>query len=339
MTKALITGASGFIGSHLASALRQRQEDVSCLVRGTSRIDRLQPLGVNIVRGDVLDIDSLRAAIKGQQVVYHVAGCIVALGKDKYYQVNAQGARNVAQVCSEQDNPPVLVLVSSQAAAGPAVRGRPRVEQDRLRPVSHYGRSKRLGELQAQSFADRVPISVVRPPIVFGEADPQSAAMFRPIKRFGIHLVPGLARNRFSIVHADDLVHLLLLAAERGQRMIPLGESPSAASQGIYFAGCEKYPVYSELGQMIGDAVGRKRVFMLLAAWPLMIGVAAGAEVAGRALKRPLFFNLDKFREASAGAWMCSIDKAKEELGYRTLAPLPMRVRQTAEWYIKEGWI
>jgi nucleoside-diphosphate-sugar epimerase len=339
MAKALITGASGFIGSHLANALKQLGDEVTCLVRGASRVDRLQPLGVRLAVGDVLDVESLRAAVCGQEVVYHVAGCVCAIGKSKYYQVNGQGTHNVAQACAEQASPPVLVLVSSQAAAGPGIHGRPRTEQDRPVPVSVYGRSKRQGELAAESFADRVPISVVRPPIVFGQSDPQGLAMFRSVARFGIHLVPGLARSRFSIVHADDLVHLLILAAERGQRILPPGQIGLAASQGYYFAGCEQCPIYSDLGQMIGDAVGRRRVFMLLAAWPLMCAVAAGAEVAGRVIRRPLFFNIDKFREASAGSWICSTDKARDELGYEVLAPLPQRVRQTADWYRKEGWL
>jgi len=339
MAKVLVTGASGFIGSHLATALVARGDEVTCLVRRSSQVEHLRALKVCLAYGDVTDPDSLPSAIAGKQVVYHVAGCTKALRRAQLYEVNAQGAYNVARVCAEQATPPVQVLGSSLAAAGPALRGRPRTEADRPIQVSQYGRSKRAGERAAEAFADRVPTTIVRPPIVFGEADRDGLELFRPIARFAVHLVPGLARNRFSLVHADDLVNLLILAAQRGQRLPPKGHERSAGPRGYYFAACEQDPAYADLGRMIGAALGRRRVLVLLAATPVMWAAAAGTEVMARILRRPFILNFDKVREAAAGSWVCSAQKAIDELGYCVGAPLGERLRQTAAWYRQKKWL
>ena len=142
-----------------------------------------------LLYGDVTDRESLDGAVAGQEIVYHVAGCTQALAPRHFYRVNQHGVANVARVCAGQTTPPVLVSVSSLAAAGPAADGRPKTEADRAAPVSHYGHSKRAGERAAEAFAHRVPITIVRPPIVLGQSDRMGLPLFRSIARFGVHMV------------------------------------------------------------------------------------------------------------------------------------------------------
>ena len=274
----------------------------------------------------------------GQQVVYHLAGRTLALKDRQFYEVNRRGVAHVARACAGQETPPVLVYVSSLAAAGPAVDGRPRVESDPPAPVSHYGRSKRSGEHAAESFAQRVPITVVRPPMVLGEGDHLGLPLFRSAIRFGIHLAPGLKPQRFSLIHADDLAHLLILAAERGKRLPPLGQRGEVAAQGYYFAACEQDPTYADLGRLVAESVGRC-VLVIPTAMPVIRTVAVVAEAISQMRHQPLQMNLDKAREIAAGSWLCSAQAAKEQLGFEVAAPLVERLRQTADWYRKEGWL
>ena len=264
----------------------------------------------------------------GQEIVYHLAGCTQALDPRHFYRVNQRGVANVAQACAGQTTPPVLVSVSSLAAAGPATDGRPKTEADRAAPVSHYGHSKRAGERAAEAFADRVPITIVRPPIVLGEADRMGLPLFRSIARFGVHMVPGL---RPPALLADPRRRPGAIA-DPGRRARPASAAARArpeshGPQGYYFAACEEDPTYADLGRMVGEALGRRLVVVIPTATPLVWMVAVAGEAISRIRHDPLFMNLDKAREITAGNWLCSARAAAEQLGFAVGAPLIERLR------------
>ncbi len=336
MSRVLVTGASGFIGWHLTSLLVERGHEVTCLVRKTSVTDRLLALGVRLLQGDVTDCDSLPPAIAQSEVVYHLAGRTMASGAGQFHRVNEQGVANVVRACAQRTTPPVTVIVSSLAAAGPAIDGRLRTETDRPTPVSQYGRSKRAGELAAENWADRVPMTVVRPPIVFGETDRATFEMFRMISRFRLHVVPGWGRSRFSLIHAADLAQLLVLAAERGDR-IPSGENGD--STGYYFAACEEHPPYARLGRMMAEALGRRRMLIMPTIPSTIWSIAAVNQFLSTVYAQASALRLDKAREVRAGSWLCSPGRAVDQLGFSVAAPLADRLRQTAQWYRHEGWL
>ncbi|MBN2577748.1 MAG: NAD-dependent epimerase/dehydratase family protein [Pirellulales bacterium] len=339
MAKVLVTGASGFIGSHLVAALTARGDEVACLVRKSSRLAPLRRYNPQFIHGDVTDRESLSAAVAGKQIVYHLAGCTQALNPRQFYRVNRWGVANVAQACAGRTTPPVLVSVSSLAAAGPSPDGQPKTEADRPVPVSHYGHSKRAGERVAEAFADRVPITIVRPPIVLGEYDRMGFPLFHYIARFGVHLAPGLSRPRFSLIHADDLAELLILAAERGRRLPAGGGNNPRGPEGYYFAACEVSPLYSDLGRMVSKALGRRWVMVIPTTAPVVWTVAMAGELVSRVRHNPLFMNVDKAREITAGSWLCSARAAAEQLNFAVAVPLFDRLRQTAEWYRREKWL
>src|SRR5271166_310246 len=185
MAKILVTGASGFIGFHLTRALLEQGHEISCLVRTSSKLDRLAGQPIRRADGDVTDAESLRRVMSGYDAVYHLAGLVKAVHVQQLYQVNCQGVANVARACAAQTTPPTLLVVSSLAAMGPSSPQRPRLESDPPTPVSHYGRSKLAGEQAARRWAKEVPITILRPAVVFGEADWATYEFFRPIARFG----------------------------------------------------------------------------------------------------------------------------------------------------------
>ncbi|MBL8828971.1 MAG: NAD(P)-dependent oxidoreductase, partial [Planctomycetaceae bacterium] len=251
--RVLITGASGFIGGRLTEWLTSHDIEVTGLVRSRSACHRLQSPQIKLCQGDVTDAESLRAAVANVDVVFHLAGVIKALDYEGYRRVNEDGVKHVLAACAARETPPTVVVVSSIAAAGPAVSNeQPKLESDPCAPVSRYGRSKRAGELIAEQWADRLPISVVRPAIVFGEHDPAMLPLFWPIRRFGLHIVPGLENRRLSMLHVDELVPLMIAAAQRGQRLASPGSAESAAAQGYYFAAVDEAPTMRELGRLIG---------------------------------------------------------------------------------------
>jgi nucleoside-diphosphate-sugar epimerase len=333
----LVTGASGFIGQHLVRRLIERGDRVSCLVRATSRIDEPRSARAHLITGEVTGGGDIRSALAASQanVVFHLAGLLKTLRTEDFLRVNAGGVEAVAAACADRADPPVLVVVSSLSAAGPGAVERPRVEGDSPAPVSAYGRSKLAGEQAAARYAARLPISVVRPPIVFGQGDRGVLEMFRPIAHSGLHVVPGWEERRVSMIHVADLVALLLLAAEKGERMHPGG----VPGQGVYFVAAEHDPSYAELGQAMARALGKKRATVLHIPGPLVRLAGLCGDSLGRVRQRPGWVNSDKMAEAMAGSWTCSSAKARTQLGWSPAATLAERLRETAQWYRQAGWL
>jgi len=333
----LITGASGFIGRHLVHRLIERGFRVSCLVRVTSDTDELRAAGAQLVIGDVTDRAAMGRVLAASQarIVFHLAGLLKALRTDDFLRVNAGGVESVAAACADCAEPPVLVVVSSLAAAGPCAVDRPGVESDPPTPVSAYGRSKLAAERTAIQYAERVPITIVRPPIVFGAGDRAVLEMFRSIARWGLHIVPGRSQQRFSLIHVADLVEGLLLAAEKGERLPPNG-SPG---QGVYCMATEDHPTYAQLGEAIATALGNKRVTVVRLPGPLIRWVGLCGDAMTWIRRRPVWINSDKMTEALAGSWMCSSAKARADLGWHPAATLADRLRETAQGYRQAGWL
>ncbi len=344
--RVLITGATGFVGGRLAAALAARGDQLTCLVRPGSSVGALTALGARCLHyKDVTDLQAVRQAVAGQEVVFHVAGRVTAVHVSQYYQVNVEGTRCLAQACAEQANPPVLVVVSSLAAAGPAINGRPRTETDPPRPVSHYGRSKLAAELGAAAYGDRVPITVVRPCIVFGQGDRAMLDVFRSIAWYRMHLLPGFTRNRYSLIHVTDLVELLIQAACRGERIptevaeaVGRGET-TTLGRGCYFAAHPQQLTYRELGEMVAQAAGVHSMLHILVPIPIVWLIAGAGTLASKWSGSPLYLNWDKAREIAAGSWTCSPQKAMDELGFRATASLLERLTETVHWYRKQNWL
>ena len=338
MTHALVTGASGFIGYHLVKRLSAAGYDVSCFVRKPARCHRLSPFQPRLIAGDILDRDAVRRAMQGVNVVFHLAGATKGLSGRQLRQTNEEGTRNVAICCAELNPCPTLIFVSSLAAAGPARSNAPLTEDDEPAPVSIYGRSKRAGELAAMAVSSQVPTTIVRPPIVLGEGDRDGLALFEGIWKWGVHLVPGLGDYRVSVVHAEDLASALLLLADKGRRIAAQNHVDSDG-RGIYFVAADETPTYAELGRMVGRALGRSRVAVIRNPKAAVWSIAALNELMSQVLRRPHILNLDKAREATAGAWICSSETLRRETGFEPAKPLEKRLEQTARWYLDEGWL
>lgn len=340
MKTVLVTGASGFIGRHLVAALVERGCHVRCLVRRSSCVRPLTRVGAELWRGDVTDSESLGPAVAGVDVVFHSAGLTRALRVAELMRVNGQGTWNVAQACAAQPRPPVLVYVSSLAAAGPAPTSGCRQESDPPTPVSNYGRSKRAGEVAAERWADRVPTTVVRPGIVFGPANREMLDIFRMIRIAGLHVSATFSPPPLSLIYVDDLVQVLLLAAEKGTRLTGrLPEKGRGRPPGYYFACDTQYPTYTELGRWIARALGRRHVCLLSFVGPFPWLMALGSDLVMRCRGVPHVLNLDKMREGVVASWASSPAAVREDLGFTPALNLRERIQETVDWYRAHRWL
>ncbi|MAT71962.1 MAG: hypothetical protein CMJ58_20860 [Planctomycetaceae bacterium] len=337
MPTCLITGASGFVGANLARRLQSEGWEVQALVRPTSQVESLEQLGVKLVVGSLQDCESLESAVRNVDVVFHLAGRTKALRADEFVRDNAAGARNVAAACASCQPPPVLVVTSSLAAAGPGTFKQPRRESDPPAPVSHYGHSKLAGERHLAEFADRVPTTILRPPIVFGPADQASLQMFRGMKWLPVHPTPGFRRWPVSVVYVDDLCDALAAAAVRGERLPAPGvEAPDGT--GIYHVAAERNLTYGEFGTLAGAAAGWVVAPLPLPKLAFWV-VGGGMELLGRLRGRAGLVNFDKARESCAAGWVADDAKIRQQLDYRPSATIEKQLADTVAWYRARKWL
>ena len=327
--RVLVTGATGFIGRHLVAELCERGHDVIALARKTSNTSVL-PEGVDLMIGDMTRADTLAEPAAAADAVVHLAALLRAPWRDDFVSANAGGIENIARACAESPTPPVLVIVSSLAAGGPVELGATRDESMPAVPVSRYGRAKLAGERAARVFADRVPMTIVRPPIVFGEYDHNSLPLFRGAAR-GLVVAPVRGPAPVSVVHGRDLAAGLVLALEDGERA-----TVTESAEGLYYAPGAAPLDFLDFSRAVGQATGRSVVGLRLPKAVTWLAAAA-TEGLGRLTRSPKFLSLDKFREATGGSWACSGDKLRG-LGFEP-APLEQRLQQTADWYRDAGLI
>ena len=353
MYRALVTGATGFIGRHLVARLVELGWEVRCLTRPSSPTESLRELPVQFCSAVLESGEGLAAAVDGCDYVFHLAGITATADLAEMYRVNAAGTWHLAAACARQPEPPALIYVSSLAAAGTSPARRWRGEAERARPISEYGRSKRGGEVAVSAWADRVPTSIVRPGIVFGEYNREFFPVFDSVIRWSIHGVPAYAPKRVALIHQQDLCDLLMLVAQQGQRLLPaaarcdeplprragLAELAAPAGCGVYFAADPVCPAYAELGRLIAGAVDRRRPLTLHVPEPFLWTAAAVNQLRmkWRGIAQP--FNLDKVREATAGHWVCTPSTAHQDLGFQPRASLQERFADTIRWYRQQGWL
>lgn len=336
MQTVFVTGASGFIGTHLVRELVSRGLRCKCLVRATSNTSELPTDEVELIRGSIEDPDSYRDALEGCDTVLHLAGRVSATNEAQFLQVNADACAKLADACLETRQPPRFIFVSSIAAAGPPPQGTDvREETQPANPISHYGRSKRKGELLLAERADKMPITIVRPGIVYGPCDKNLFEIVRTIHRLRLHFVVGFRTPPLSFIYVDDLIQLIFAAVARGETL----RTDPNCSEGIYFASDDsEFPTYRELGQRLAKSLDRS-----VLVWPLLPAVAKGvgfaAQTVNGLLRRSSLLTVDKVREATVTSWATSSQKAQQQLGFTPTKSLDENLRQTSQWYADNGWV
>src|ERR1700722_12501724 len=181
--KVLVTGASGFLGSHVADQLTRGGHDVRALVRKSSKRDFLERLDrIEFAYGSVEDAAKVADAVKGVDAIIHSAGLVKARSPEEFHRTNVDGTRNLIEAAKV--HAPKLrrfVLVSSLAAAGPSLDGVP-LDRDGAGPVTHYGRSKLEAERVVLAAKDSLPVTILRPGAIYGPRDQEILVFFKSVK-------------------------------------------------------------------------------------------------------------------------------------------------------------
>jgi nucleoside-diphosphate-sugar epimerase len=320
----LVTGATGFVGRHVAPAFHDAGFRVRALTRSAARAQHLGDLGFELVTGRLEDGSLLDEACAGVDVVVHLAALTHARGEDEYHRVNVTGTQRLLEAALQQ-RVGRFVFLSSLAAAGPCIDGRGVSAADQPRPLTAYGRSKLAAEQVCMNAADRIRMVILRAPAVYGPWDTDLFHFFR-IAKYGFIPVPTGPERRLQMVHAADLAAALVRGVV------------APAARGVYHIAEPRSYSWEAVGRMVGAAVGR-RVRALPVPAALLGGLAGVVETAAGLVGSSSIFNRDKARELLAPGWLCETESARAEMGYEARIGLDEGLRATARWYRDNGWL
>ena len=316
MPRTLVTGATGFIGSHLTRMLVERGDEVRALVRAGSDLASFAGLDVAVTRGDVLDRRAVRRALRGVDRVFHAAGTTnLRLSRAETCALHVKGTRIVLEEALRA-GVERAVHTSSVAAIGPARSGAVATEAnvwDAARYEIPFVDSKHDAEEVALALAERgLPVIIVNPATVLGPGDPGRSSTVL-VHRFMRRQIPAYVNGTLNIVGVQDVARGHLLADERGvpgQRYI-LGNRNFTMDR-----------LFADLARLSGiDPPAVK----------LPASVALSLAATGQWLGAETMPSPDEVRIVSLN-WACSSAKAKRELGWRP-SPHEDCLEETIAWY------
>ena len=209
----VVTGGNGFVGSHLVDLLLEKGHHVKCIVRKSSNLQWLKDKNVEIINCGLNDKENLKVILKDADYLFHVAGVVKAKKPEGYYEGNVEPTKNLLDVVLEV-NPQIkkVLIVSSLTACGPAKLNKPCTEETEPHPLTNYGKSKLAQEELAKTYMKKLPITIVRPPAVYGERDTEIYLYFKTYKA-GLMTLIGFNDKQVSLIHVLDLVNGIYLAA------------------------------------------------------------------------------------------------------------------------------
>lgn len=331
--RVLVTGGTGFVGSHLVERLVRRGWRVRLLVRPTSSLRWLEGRPIEYAYGDIRDKASLAGACVGVRGVFHFGGLTRAFSSGEFADANAQGTRNLAKALAERGAPGAFFLYcSSMAAGGPGipVERDPspiRTEADPPAPVTPYGRSKLDGEIALREVADahtRFRYVILRPPAVYGPRDDALVAIFRLI-RHGILPMPRGVAPRLSLIYVEDLVEAALKAVDAGAR-------------GTYYVSDGDEYSWSEVAELAAQLMAVQVRTIRVSRFAANLA-ASVAEAWGAVARTPAVFSRSKVEDLWQAHWVCLPEKARREWGFDPRFSLARGLEETLNWYRLNQWL
>lgn len=325
--KAFVTGATGFVGSHLVDLLLEKGFEVSCLKRKTSSIKWLDGKNVSFIEGDLYSNEALEEAIKDVDYVFHVAGVVKAKNQAGFEKGNNLATKNLIEITAKV-NPGIkkFVHVSSLAVCGPNPDNEPLTEDYIPRPITTYGRTKREAEKEVLKFRDKINVAIVRPPAIYGPRDTEVFIYFKTF-RGGLNSIIGFKNKYLSLIHVKDLVQGIYLAGVKETRS---GE--------IFFITSDDAYNWDDVGKVTSKVMD-KRAIKLRVPHFVVFTVGGITEFVYKFSRSAPTLNIEKCYDITRDGWFASNKKAKEKLGFQPVYSLEEGFRDTYEWYKKEGWI
>jgi nucleoside-diphosphate-sugar epimerase len=325
--KIFLTGATGFLGSHVVDVLLERGHQLKALVRPTSSIRRLKELGVDLVPGQIPQNISLSKALSDCDAVVHIAGIIKALSQKEFFRINTQGTQYlVEQILKANSRPRLLIHVSSIAAVDPRRRDDYCQPADRDPALSDYGESKRRAELALAPLKGKVQTCILRPPPLYGPQDHEFLPLFRAIDRGLAPMYRG-GKNQLSICYGSDTA----------RAVADLVDKPPARD-GIYCLDDGKVHSWRDIVEAAAKAM-KKRPRYFTIPDPAMYVAALFSQLWAQLWRKPAYLSINRMRDIRQPRWVCGYKNLQAAVGWEPSTSLESGMNNTYQFYRKEGWI
>jgi nucleoside-diphosphate-sugar epimerase len=321
----LLTGATGFVGSHIAAGLVRGPWRLHLLVRRrTPALQALGRAGARIVVSGEGDAAAIGRALTGVDTVIHCAGATRAVHRRTFYRVNIGYTESILRGMEAGQR---MVFISSQAAAGPSRSGRPVDEAATCRPVNDYGKSKLLAENAIHRWARdrRLSYCILRPCAVYGPRDLDFYQMFRWIHR-RIRFLPPDPSQRISLVHVLDLVRAVMVAAG------------NAVAGKRYFVAAGAHS-WKDISAAAEKALRPPALLTIRPPAALLTGIACVSEGVAVLRGRPSLINRQKIVEMKQPAWVCSSRRLRHDTQWSPCLSLESGIAGTIDWYRRAGML
>jgi nucleoside-diphosphate-sugar epimerase len=322
----LISGANGFLGSHVAERLQEQGHELRLMLRSTSNVDFLNAVhGYERVNADLRDAASLSSVAVGIDTVLHMGGVTLARTEAEYQAANGTGTANLvsAAVAASVRR---FVYVSSLAAHGPSPSPQPRPLDAPAAPVTAYGRSKLSGEYAVQARQQHLQTVILRPPAVYGPRDRALLPLYRAGK-LGIFPLLGDGMNLASFAYVDDAVDAIVKAT--------ISETPPAA---VYTFEDGQPHTWRALVDAFSRATGRKIHVIPTPEWLYKAAGYAGG-LAGALVRKPLPLSPEKVTHISQRYWVCNSDAITRDLGWQARVGIDEGLVRTLAWCKQHRWL
>ncbi|PKN73867.1 MAG: hypothetical protein CVU50_01400 [Candidatus Cloacimonetes bacterium HGW-Cloacimonetes-3] len=322
--KIAITGANGFVGSNLVSALQAEGHEVLALVRSVASSQLLDNL-VKTVVVNYEDMANLYSALLDCDVVIHNAGKTKALYPEEMMATNVGITENIIIAINSIDKPVQLIYISSQAASRPSYGNVPVKESDKPSPLTSYGRSKLAAEVLIRRTCNK-PFTIIRPCAVYGFGDKDFLSLFKMV-RLGFSISIGREDRMMNMIYVNELASFIILCLQ----------NPAAFGETFFATDGQTYR-QSDVLAYIALALHKKPVKLVI---PNLIAKLLFYSVGafGKIFSVPMLMNKDKMKEVLAEGWLADSSKAKEILGWNPQPDLKLHILETAKCYKKLGWL
>jgi nucleoside-diphosphate-sugar epimerase len=330
MSNVLVTGGTGFVGSHLVEKAREKGHRVFALVRKSSDTSILKALGIECLYAELTDSAALEKVFQNLQsnqiqidTVIHCAGLTKAKSLEDFVEVNTVATQTLLNFVKQyQPNIRQIIFISSLAACGPKeIQGTIAIND--AQPITNYGISKLKAEDVVKTSG--LPYVIFRPTAVYGPREKDIFTIFQIVHK-GLHPLIGSHQQQLTFIYVKDLVNLLLNSMDK-----PANNQTFFATDGNIYSK-------TDLGRYIEKELAKKATEFTIPLW-LVKGLAFVSQSVFAFQKKSSPLNLEKYRELKAESWVCPVEDTFQTYNFSPEYDLKRGVGETTKWYLDEGWL